>query len=284
MDIQLSSERTRDTVLNPNRFKAAATYDAAADSFDAEPLSFWDRHGRRTVELLDIMSGERVLDVGCGTGASALPAAAAVGVKGSVNGIDVSEKLIGLAREKAGAQQLSNVSFQLADMMEMDFAEQSFDAVISVFSIFFVTDMERQTEELWRFVRPGGRLAITVWSVDPFEPGSSLINEEVKRHRPDITIPTSPWKRLADPADLRQLFLEAGTAEPKIQFVPDCQPLREPADFWTIAMGSGFRGLIEQMTPDERIVVRERVLERLSQTGITEIESGAICAIAHKPH
>src|SRR5215470_19101357 len=64
--------------------RAAFTYNAAADFFDASPLSFWDYFGRRTIELASLPNGSRVLDVCCGSGASALPAAEAVGPEGKV--------------------------------------------------------------------------------------------------------------------------------------------------------------------------------------------------------
>jgi ubiquinone/menaquinone biosynthesis C-methylase UbiE len=81
--------------------KAAMTYDAAADSYDDPANTFWERFGRRTVERIGLRAGARVLDVCCGSGASALPAAAIVGPKGSVLGIDLSDGLLALARKKA---------------------------------------------------------------------------------------------------------------------------------------------------------------------------------------
>jgi ubiquinone/menaquinone biosynthesis C-methylase UbiE len=86
--------------------KAAATYNAAADSYDDAPNSFWARFGRNTVDRLDLQSGQRVLDVCCGSGASALPAAEKVGPRGFVLGVDLSEKLLELARTKANEQQM----------------------------------------------------------------------------------------------------------------------------------------------------------------------------------
>jgi ubiquinone/menaquinone biosynthesis C-methylase UbiE len=81
--------------------KAAITYNAAADHFDDGPLAFWDRYGRRTIERLALAVGASVLDVGCGSGASAIPAAATVGPQGRVLGVDLAERLLALARMKA---------------------------------------------------------------------------------------------------------------------------------------------------------------------------------------
>ena len=74
--------------------RAAFTYNAAADFYDASPLSFWDYFGRRTIELASLPSGSRVLDVCCGAGASALQAAEAVGQRGAVIGVDLAKELL----------------------------------------------------------------------------------------------------------------------------------------------------------------------------------------------
>ncbi len=152
-----------DDPLKQAKAKAATTYDAASDHFDDEPLGFWGRIGRRTVERLALAPGDNVLDVGCGTGASALPAAQAVGPNGSVIGVDLSARLLDRAREKAKARGLSNVEFRYSDMTSLGYPDRRFDAVVSVFSIFFVPDMEGLFRELWRMVRPGGKLAVTTW-------------------------------------------------------------------------------------------------------------------------
>ncbi len=66
--------------------RAARTYGAAADHYSLPSLSFWDRFGAATVARLPLAPGHRVLDVCCGAGASALPAARAVGAAGQVLG------------------------------------------------------------------------------------------------------------------------------------------------------------------------------------------------------
>src|SRR6478752_1646363 len=104
------------TINEPSKLKAEVTYNAAADHFDDGPLAFWDRYGRGTVERLRLKSGSTVLDVGCGSGASAIPAAQAVGPRGRVIGVDLAERLLALAQAKADAQNLSNIEFRQGDM------------------------------------------------------------------------------------------------------------------------------------------------------------------------
>ena len=270
-------------VENPMRLKAALTYDAASDHFDHPDLGFWERQSRRSVELLRPHPGSRILDVGCGTGASALPAAAAVGPDGQVTGIDVAEKMLERARAKAAARGLTNVTFALTDMSALAGTEARYDAVISVFSVFFVQDVARQVADLWQRLLPGGRLAITVWADRAFEPGSLVFGEEVRRLRPDIPVAGRPWERFTEPDALRRLLLDGGTTAPDIHRLPDRQPLRHPGDWWTIAKGSGFRWEIDQLTPAQSETVRLRTTERLGALGTTSIEVGALSAIACKP-
>ena len=89
------------TSADEARARAARTYNAAADVYDDPANSFWERFGRRTVERLHLREGANVLDVCCGSGVFALPAAAIVGPSGSVVGVDLAERLLENARAKA---------------------------------------------------------------------------------------------------------------------------------------------------------------------------------------
>jgi ubiquinone/menaquinone biosynthesis C-methylase UbiE len=132
-------------ITEPAKLKAATTYNAAADHFDDGPLAFWDRYGRRTIERLRLKPGSAVLDVGCGSGASAIPAGKVVGPHGHVIGVDLAERLLAMARAKADAQKLPNIAFRQADMEGLGYTDESFDAVVCVFAIFFVPDMVKQS-------------------------------------------------------------------------------------------------------------------------------------------
>ena len=104
--------------------KAATTYNAASDFYDHPANTFWSRYGRRTVERLRLSPGERVLDVCCGSGASAIPAAE---IAGSVVGVDLAENLLALARSKARERGLTNIEFRSGDMTQLPFDDGSFE-------------------------------------------------------------------------------------------------------------------------------------------------------------
>jgi ubiquinone/menaquinone biosynthesis C-methylase UbiE len=268
--------------LEHAKAKAAATYNAAADHFDDETLGFWDRIGRRTVARLAVPSGAKVLDVGCGTGSSALPAAEAVGPDGSVVGVDLSDRLLERARTKASGRGLMNVDFIEADMSALGYPDYEFDAIISVFSIFFVPDMEGLVRELWRMVRPGGRMAITTWGRRMFEPAYSRWMDAVERERPDLYSKFNPWDRITSVGAVSKLLHDGGVSDPQVVSESGSQLLRSAADWWTIALGSGLRWTIEQMGPTVSARVRTDVLHWLQETNVSAIETNAIYATARK--
>lgn len=160
-------------MLDDHARRTSDTYNAASDHYDAEPLGFWARVGQRTVERLGLRSGAAVLDAPCGSGASALVAAARIGPDGHVLAIDLAERLLALGRAKAAAARLANIEFRTGDMRAPGAADASFDAVVCVFGIFFVDDMDAQVRRLWRLLRPGGAIAITTWGSGMFAPGDA---------------------------------------------------------------------------------------------------------------
>ena len=266
--------------LEAAKLKAEKAYDAAADHFDAAPLSFWDRYGRRTVERMKLRRGAQVLDVCCGAGASALPAAEAVGSQGTVIAVDLAEELLKLGRAKAKAAGLTGLEFRRADMTALGFPNRHFDAVVCVFGIFFVPDMEQQVAELWRMVRPGGQLAITTWGPNLFAPAYEVWLAAVRRVRPDLTSAFNPWDRITTPDAVRRLFADAGVRHVELVAEEGHQPLRAPEDFWTVALGSGLRWTIDQMGARAARGVRQEVLDALTAKGFDRVQTNVIYAVA----
>lgn len=260
----------------------AATYDAAADFFDATANAFWERIGQRTVERMSLKRGAHVLDACCGSGASAIPAAEAIGPSGRLLGIDLAEKLLGLARAKALQRGLTHAEFRLGDIEALDPSAETFDAVICVFGIFFLPDMALGVRHLWQVVRPGGQLAITTWGGRVFEPGRTALLQAVRRERPDLYKESSPWDLISEPAALASLLREGGVPSDEVVAESGSQALDAPEDFWAVAMGSGYRGTLEQMDRATRERVRQATLDALTKQNVQSIETNAIYAIARK--
>ena len=266
--------------LEGAKARAAAAYNAASDHFDDPALSFWDRYGLATIDRLNLSEGASVLDVGCGSGASALPAAHRVGPTGRVIGVDLAEQLLQRGRAKAAAMGMTQVEFRQADMEKLDFDDGAFDAVVSVFSIFFVPDMVSQVRQLWRCVRPGGQLAITTWGPRMFEPGSSIWWNAVGQVRPDLLTAFKPWERITTPDTLEGLLIDSGIRGAVVVPEEGRQPLAHPDDWWTVILGSGYRWTVDQMSADDARDVRRICDDILHRQAVSAIETNVVYAVA----
>ncbi|AKT40330.1 class I SAM-dependent methyltransferase [Chondromyces crocatus] len=269
--------------LHPIKAQMAAIFSAAADHFDAPPLAFWARIGENTVDRLALTEGQRVLDVCCGSGASALPAAQKVGASGSVLAVDLAEPLLQLGRAKADAAGLSNVEFRCADVEALDVPGGHFDAVVCVFGIFFFPDMEETVRRLWRWVKPSGTLAITTWGPDVMAPGDGLFWEVIGARRPELVKKVKPWARIETPETLRAMLAGVGVEASSVEAETSAQPLRTAEDWWTIALGSGYRGTLDQLDAATREAVREDLHAALEAQGVRAAQTNVVYAIARKP-
>lgn len=265
------------------RQKAAATYNAASDFYDHPVNSFWERYGRATVARLRLNPGARVLDVCCGSGASAIPAAEAVGPQGFVLGVDLAENLLTLARAKARDRHLGNIEFRTGDMLDLQLPAIEFDAVICVFGLFFVPDMQEAVRQLWRHVRPAGRLAITTWGPRFFEPVNTVFWNAVRAARSDLYKGFNPWDRISQAEALRELFEQGGAAVPDVVAEMNSHALGSPEDWWPMVLGTGYRGTIEQLDAEARSRVRKECLDFIRATGVQSVEANVLFASAMKP-
>jgi ubiquinone/menaquinone biosynthesis C-methylase UbiE len=115
------------------------------------------------VEAMEIVPGERILDVACGSGNGAL--AAARRSWGDVVGVDFVPALLERGRERAAVERL-DVEFVEGDAAELPFEDASFDVVISIFGAMFAPEQEKAAAELLRVCKPGGRIGMANWVPD----------------------------------------------------------------------------------------------------------------------
>jgi ubiquinone/menaquinone biosynthesis C-methylase UbiE len=261
--------------------KAAATYNAAADAYDAPANTFWARFGSRTVERLGLRPGLRVLDVCAGTGASAIPAAQAVGPTGHVIAVDLAENQLARLRAKAERLGLTQLETRTGDLLDPPLSpDATFDAVVCVFGIFFVADMAEALRRLWRRVAPGGQLAITTWGQDVFEPADTIFWSAIRRERPDLYKRFSPWDAITTRDGLAALFAVAEVPDARIVAESATHPLPSEAAALALIMGSGYRGTVDQLTAGERARVEARYLADLAARKTTEITADVLYAVA----
>ncbi|WP_048438944.1 class I SAM-dependent methyltransferase [Caenimonas sp. SL110] len=154
MTVQTTSASSSTPVANPNQAlweKGDFTRIAAAMRESGEAL----------VKSLGITSGHQVLDLGCGDGTTAIPAALA---GATVLGVDISRNLVAAGNKRAQEQGLANCSFQQGDASKLaGIADKSFDRVVSIFGAMFAPRPLDVAKEMVRVTKPGGRIAMGNW-------------------------------------------------------------------------------------------------------------------------
>jgi SAM-dependent methyltransferase len=131
--------------------------------------------------------GERVIDVGCGSGATTIALARKVGPTGQVFGVDVSAPMLARARQSAPAE--LPVEFALADATVHPFEPASFDLLASRFGVMFFAEPEVSFANLHKALRPSGRLAFACWREPRENPWMMAPLQAVYRHAPKLPQP-----------------------------------------------------------------------------------------------
>ena len=226
-----------------------------------------------------------MLDLACGSGASTVPAARRVGPSGKVIGVDLSEKMLANGRERAHRAGLDQIEFRYGDMTRTGFPDASFDAVVCVFGLSLAPDMLAFVADLWRMVRPGGRLAITTWGPRLWAPLHDVWRNAVRLERGDLVSDFHPWEATNTPTALAGLLTAGGIPREHLRILPefDIWPLRSAHDWWAIVMGSGLRWTMEQLSPEAAARVRTTNLEYARRHDVAAITCNVLYVTATKP-
>lgn len=196
----------------PNAQQATYWNDGAGPTWAElqEPL---DRQleplGRRAMAELDLGAGKRVLDIGCGAGATTL-ALSSTGAE--IVGADISGTLLGVARRRA--EGLAGVAFLQADAQTFAFEPASFNAVFSRFGVMFFADPAAAFANIRRAMKPGAKLAFVCWRTPAENPIMSLPMQAALPHIDAPPPPPEPGApgpfAFADPARVNAILADAG--------------------------------------------------------------------------
>ncbi len=158
--------------------------------------------------------GDRVIDVGCGCGATTIDFAARVSPGGDVLGLDLSEPMLARARQRA--PQNLPVRFELADATIHDVTSNAADLVVSRFGVMFFADPARSFANLRTGLKPGGRLVFACWREAKQNAWMILPLREAAKHAPPLpeTNPEDPGPfAFASEARVRRILSDAGFAD-----------------------------------------------------------------------
>ena len=136
--------------------------------------------GRSAMDRLVVQPGERVLDIGCGTGPTTTELTRRVGPGGTVLGVDIATSLVAAARVRAEREGAENAEFVVGDAQSEELGDAVFDAAFSQFGVMFFSDPPAAFANLRRAIRDGGRIAFTCWQDIAanewmFVPGAAMV-------------------------------------------------------------------------------------------------------------
>lgn len=250
--------------MNEEQIIAAVkeAFDSVSAGYDGEALRFFPESAKHLSAWLDLSGDEHVIDVATGTGNAALAIAGRL-PGGRVIGVDFARGMLEQARDKANSMGLKNVEFREGDMRALALPPDTFDAAVSAFGIFFVTDMDAQLSEILRVVKPSGRVAITSFAEDQFLPLRDLMQERLA----DYGVGPSPnaWKLVATEAGCRGLFERAGLQDIRVEQKNVGYYLDDAEQWWDVIWNAGFRRLVSQLSTGD--------LKRFKQEHLREVNA-----------
>jgi SAM-dependent methyltransferase len=231
--------------------------------------------GAATVAEAGIAAGERVLDVCCGAGSSAIPAARAVGPAGHVDAVDLAERLLDQGRRTAGLPQLT---FTHADATTWD--KNDYDVVQCVYGVFFLPDMNASCARLTTLLKPGGRFVVTTWEQHAIDPVPRILGDAIAAEggEPQGSPGRGVGETINTPAKLDGWLHGLGLTGTRVVTREHFLPLDDTTS-WAIVMGSAMRmrlgGLAEHLLPR----VRTRFAELLRHHKVDRMNAVSLIGI-----
>lgn len=194
----------------------AAMWNGAAGLAWVETQDMLDRVFRPfetvLIDAVRARSARRVLDVGCGTGATTLAIAQSLGAEGHCTGVDISEPMIAAARARAERQRVHG-DFICADAQTHAFAPAGFDMIVSRFGVMFFSDFMRAFMNLRSAARPGAALALIAWrgpADNPFMTAAEHAAAPVLRSLPPRRADEAGQFAFADERRVRGILEQSG--------------------------------------------------------------------------
>ncbi len=238
----------------------------------AEHAAYADARGATMTDTMLELStpapGERVLELACGAGGAGLAAAERVAPGGEVVLTDVVAEMTAIAAARADALGLHNVSTRELDLERIDEPDHSYDVVLCREGLMLVPDPARAVREIRRVLRPGGRVALSVWGPRERNPWLGVVFDSVTA---ELGVPTPPPGipgpfSLEDADRLAGLLSDAGLGDVVVRALPTPYRAASVDEWWTrtCALAGPLAQRLAALPDHARNAVRARAREAIS--------------------
>jgi SAM-dependent methyltransferase len=248
--------------------QSRAAWGAVACGWYAQREEFWKTSravSEWMVRRLDPKPGDTVLELAAGVADTGLMAARLVGEAGRVIVTDFTPEMVAAARRRAEELGVQNVEFKVLNAERMDIKTDSVDGVLCRWGYMLMIDPAAAFAETRRVLRPGGRLAFSVWAARERNPALSLVGGVLQSQGiippPDPEAPSA--FAMADPGYIRELVVGAGFAELEIEEVSFRWPFAEEDAYWRYVTETAASAspVLRALSPEVQNAVREQVQE-----------------------
>lgn len=269
---------------DPYKKWVATLFSRMSERYDSSGSPLFAHFGSLLVDWVGLTAGDRVLDVGAGTGATLVPAARQVGATGRVFGVDLAPGMVARLGRTISVGGIANAEALVADAEALPFPDESFDAVLCAFTLFFFADTDRALGELRRVLLPSGALAISTFTRE----GSASMDRIWERLAPHIAVPqpADEDKRFQESARLVEVLSEAGFVDIEVVESPFEVVLPDFEAWWRWIMSMEFHEYVERMDADTLKEFRAKTAADFSRKpGAPEIRfrMDALLTRAQKP-
>ena len=251
-----------------------------------------DKVSRRLLELAEIKSGSRVLDIASGIGEPAITAARKVGSSGRVLATDISPQMLSIAKQRAISLGLQHViEFKEGDAETINLPSSTFDAVLCRWGLMFLPDLRTGLSNIYGSLVNGGRLAFAVWSSSEKVPFISLVINTVSKetHKPGLPTGIPGPFILADENVLKDSLTKSGFGDVAIEKMDVTFTFDSAEAFTSFHIDTAFP--LHAMLANETKGRREEILKALTEavrkyadhnTGSVNLTNEAICVVGTK--
>ncbi len=244
------------------KLKTIETFNAVSSGYDNRALRFFYESAKHMTGYMDAPDIRRVLDVATGTGNLALEIARTF-PEIRITGIDFSSGMLAQARKKADEEGIQNAEFIEMDMHEIMLPDNHFDAAVCAFGIFFAEDMVKQLTHIAEKVRRGGKIIISCFYDDSFQPLVEIFSKRLEQY--GIERPPLRWRLISTENKCRALFRGSGLEEIQVEKKDLGYYLRGANEWWDVIWNAGFRSQVSRLSSDD--------LERFKTEHLEEVHA-----------